>query len=103
MEIQIRVNSHGDFWGINHSDEIPIAERAAEILAERLEAYAREQWPQAGVSASTFCEPTLFGGDVVVRAWRDDVEEDIMDRVDGWWDEAAEQAVNEFNEKERVN
>ncbi len=90
MRIQISVNAHGELWATN-SDEEPIAQRAAEILADRLDAYAREQWPQAEVIATVIDEP--FQGSVVVSTDDKSVEDNIVDRASAWWNPAAEHAA----------
>lgn len=91
MSINICVNAHGGFWGAGEAADLPIAQRAAEILADRLEAYAREQWPEATVIATVIDEP--FQGSVVVSTDDEPVEDEIIDQANAWWDEAAEHAV----------
>jgi hypothetical protein len=97
MEITITTDRNPEGWGAE-CDEI-LAQKAAEILAQKLADDAQEEWPEAEVFFGT--ENVVSGGSttlVEVTGTRDfTLANDISQRIGDWaedqWEAALEIAI----------
>jgi len=95
MEITITTDTNPTGWGDECSDEL--AQAAAEKLAEMLEEFAREEWPEAEVRART--HHYSDGESIkwarvrgVAAETANEIEERIGNEVERIWTDAVEAA-----------